>query len=202
MKLTWGVGPILFAMGAYAVGCGSSTSNGGDTTGGSSSASSSSSSNSSSNSSSSGSSSSSGQGGQGGGINPTGSGGAGGEGTGGSAGGGNNYASCADCTSPKGAQANECQAEYMACMEWKTCVSIYNCTTNGVPGGPGPCSHDSVKGACCSLQCEGQLPDQEGIMRYRALDSCIHCKTCAGLCNTEATYCAVFAPGGDTLCNP
>jgi hypothetical protein len=186
--------------GMIALACGGSESNGstGNNAGSSSSASSSSSSSgsSSSSTSSSGEGGSAGAGGQGTG----GAGGAGGmSGTGG-AGGKSAYMTCEECSSPKGAEANECLAEYTACFEWKTCVSIYNCVTNGVPGGPGPCAKDSVDGACCTKKCEAQLPDAEGMARYEALDSCIHCKTCAGLCPTAKMYCSVFAPGGEALC--
>jgi hypothetical protein len=146
-----------------------------------------------------------GAGGQGGGVNPTG--GNGGMGSGGSGGGGGTggggsaYASCADCTAPTGAEQNECQAEYAACMEWKTCVSILNCIENGVPGGPGPCDATTVKGGCCALQCEAQLPDPEGSARFRALNACIQCKTCANVCKTT-DYCSVFTDGGETQCKP
>lgn len=204
MHRTWLPITLLPMFGLIAMACGGSESNGSGTNSGSASSSASSSSSSGS-SSTSGSSSSSG-GGEGG--NP----GTGGQGTGGTggnggmsgtggAGGKSAYMTCEECTSDKGAAANECLAEYTACFEWKTCVSIYNCVTNGVPGGPGPCAKDSISGACCTKKCEAQLPDQEGMDRYRALDSCIHCKTCAGLCATQATYCAVFAPGGEALCN-
>ncbi len=188
--------------GMIALACGGSESNGstGNNAGSSSSASSSTSSNGSSSSSTS--TSSSGEGGSAGagGQGTGGAGGAGGmSGTGG-AGGKSAYMTCEECSSPKGAEANECLAEYTACFEWKTCVSIYNCVTNGVPGGPGPCAKDSVDGACCTKKCEAQLPDAEGMARYEALDSCIHCKTCAGLCPTAKMYCSVFAPGGEALC--
>lgn len=194
----------LAGVGLFIVACGSSTQQGSSDNSGSTSSSAST-----------GSSSSSGGGAAGGaggsnggaggeaGANPAGNGGAGatgGNGTGGTAGGNAGYATCDECTSDKGAPMNECLAEYMACMEWKSCVSIMNCNTAGTPGGPGPCDKSTVKGACCSIQCEGQLMDPEGVTRYRALDACIHCKTCGALCNTGATYCSVFEPGGEMLC--
>lgn len=193
------VGIVLACAGLFAVGCGSSGQSGSSDNG----TSSSSSSVSSSSSSSSGSAGAAGAGGEGGGVNPTGSGGMGAGGSGGGAGGGSSaYATCDECTSKTGAPQNECLAEYMACMEWKTCVSIMNCNDSGVPGGSGPCDKTTVKGACCSIQCEQQLPDPEGTARYRAWDTCVHCKTCGSLCNTTTTYCSVFEPNGEKLCMP
>jgi hypothetical protein len=115
--------------------------------------------------------------------------------------GGNNYATCDECLAEGGAIANECQAEYTACLEWKSCNSLMYCNDAGVPNGPGACDKTTVKGACCSLQCDANLPDPEGIMRYRALDACLHCATCVSVCNS-AEYCKVFEPDGETLCAP
>ncbi|MBK9267007.1 MAG: hypothetical protein IPM54_45430 [Polyangiaceae bacterium] len=75
------------------------------------------------------------------------------------------------------------------------------CNDSGLPGGPGPCDKKTVDGACCSLQCDTNTPDPEGIKRYRALDACIHCKTCASVCASDP-YCSVFAPDGEALCTP
>jgi len=200
------VGIVLASAGLFVLGCGSSVQSGSSdngTSSGSSSVSSSSSSSSSSGTAGSGGAGGAGggAGGQGGGM--AGSGGAGASGGAGGAGGGSSaYATCDECTSKQGASQNECLAEYMACMEWKTCVSIMNCNEFGVSGGPGPCDKTTVKGACCSIQCEQQLPDAEGMARYRALDTCIHCQTCGTLCNTTATYCSVFEPNGEMLCMP
>lgn len=204
MKYTSGmVGIVLFGAGIFAIGCGSSVQSGSSDNGTTSSSSSSSGSGSSSSSSgSAGSGGTGGIGGEGGGIN-TGGGGMGAGGSGGGAGGGAPaYATCDECTAKTGAPQNECLAEYMDCMQWKTCVSIMNCNDFGVSGGPGPCDKTTVKGACCSVQCEQQLPDPEGMARYRAWDTCVHCKTCGTLCNTTSTYCSVFEPNGEQLCMP
>jgi hypothetical protein len=96
---------------------------------------------------------------------------------------------------------NECDAELDACLAWKTCNSLMFCNDTGL-GSTGPCDKATVEGACCSLQCDANMPDPEGVARYRALDACIHCKTCASVCDTSAKYCAVFAPGGEALCAP
>ncbi|MDI1452191.1 hypothetical protein, partial [Polyangium sp. 6x1] len=127
-----------------------------------------------------------------------GSGGAGG-GMGGAGGaGGGNYASCEECTAAEtGAPANECKAEWDACMAWKTCVSLYNCTQNATPNGPGPCDNTQA-GACCVWFCQEMALDEEAVTRFRALDDCLRCKTCAGLCETTDTYCPVLEPGGGT----
>lgn len=192
------LGIALSGLGLFAVGCGSSVASGG-----SDGTSSSSSSSSSGAGATGGGGAGGGNGGAGGeaGANPAGSGGTGATGGGGGAAGGSaGYATCEECTSDKGAGMNECMAEWMACMEYKVCVSIHNCNTAGTPGGPGPCAKTDIKGACCSLECESQLMDPEGVARYRALDACIHCKTCAGLCKTADTYCKVFEPNGEMLC--
>ena len=44
--------------------------------------------------------------------------------------------------------------------------------------------------------------DMEGLTRFQALDQCIHCKTCAGVCETVDTYCPVLEPGGSSACIP
>jgi hypothetical protein len=89
-----------------------------------------------------------------------------------------------------------------ACLSWKSCYSEVSCNDMGIAGGPGPCDKTTIKGACCSLQCDATVADPEGIARYRALDACIHCKTCASLCATSTDYCPVFAPGGNSVCPP
>lgn len=206
MKNVRGAWAFVWATtGLFVVGCGSSVQSGSSDNGTSSASASSSSSSGSAGSGGAG----GGMGGEGGGVNPSGGGGMGGTGgmgaggSGGGTGGGSSaYATCEECTSKQGAVQNECLAEYMACMEWKTCVSIMNCNDFGVSGGPGPCDKTTVKGACCSVKCEQQLPDAEGMARYRALDTCIHCQTCGNLCNTTATYCSVFEPNGEQLCMP
>ncbi|MDI1479193.1 hypothetical protein [Polyangium sp. y55x31] len=130
-----------------------------------------------------------------------GSGGAGG-GMGGAGGaGGSNYASCEECTADTGASASECKAEFDACMAWKTCFSIYNCQHTATPNGPGPCDTTQA-GGCCTWFCQEMGLDMEGITRFRALDDCIRCKTCAGLCETTDTYCPVLEPGGGSACIP
>ena len=181
------------------IGCGSAVSEGGPDNGSTSSSSSSSSSSTSSTSSSSGESSSSSSSG---GSSSSGSSGSSSSSSTSSSSGGSNYASCDECISKTGASANECQAELTACLEWKTCNSLMFCNDMGNGGGVGPCDKISVDGACCSLQCDASMPDPEGILRYRALDTCIHCKTCASLCPTSTKYCAVFEPGGEALCKP
>lgn len=194
------LGLVLVSAGMLGLGCGSSVSNGGS--GGSGSTSTASSSSTSSGGEGGFSSTSGGTGGD----NPsgTGGGGAGGGGTAGAGGTGGSaaYATCEECQAEQGAAQNECAAELQACMEWKTCVSYLNCNTFGIPNGPGPCNKTTTKGACCSVQCEETLADPEGIARYRALDMCINCKTCRDVCMNGPTYCAVFEPGGLTLCNP
>jgi hypothetical protein len=200
MKSWVAFGIALSGVGLFAMGCGSSVSQGSsDNTGSSSSSSGSAGAGATGGGGAGGSHAHGGSGGEG--AAPTGGGGAGATGGSGTAGGSPGYASCDECTNDKGAAMNECLAEYMACMEYKTCISIHMCNTNGTPGGgPGPCAKDTIEGACCSIQCEGVLADPEGIARYRALDACIHCKTCGSLCNTATTYCSVFQPGGEMLC--
>ncbi|WP_206079372.1 hypothetical protein [Polyangium spumosum] len=209
MKLSWSFwGFVLASMSLGVAGCGSEVNEGGGGSGGSGAGSTASSGG------------SGGTGGAGGGTGGAmaGSGGAGGAGgaggvmagSGGAGGGmggaggsgGSNYASCEACTDAAGAAATECLAAFDACMEWKTCVSIYNCTKNGMPNGPGPCDSTQA-GACCTWFCQETMNfDMEGIKRFRALDDCIHCKTCAGLCETADTYCPVFEEGGSSACIP
>jgi hypothetical protein len=180
-----------------AIGCGTAVSEGGpDNSSTSGSSSSSSSASSSGESSSSGSSS-----GSSGGSSSSSSGNSSSSGSSSSSG-GSNYASCDECISKTGASANECQDALAACLEWKTCNSLMFCNDMGNGSGIGPCDKKSVDGACCSLQCDASLGDPEGAARYRALDACIHCKTCASLCPTSTKYCAVFEPGGSGLCPP
>ena len=136
-------------------------------------------------------------GGEGGGQIEPGVGGAGGAGGGGSA-----YESCKACLGEEGASANECQAEWDACMQWKTCVSLYHCNTMGFPGGPGPCDTTSMYGGCCALECEAEALDEEGLKRYRALDACRTCKTCGSVCGSADSYCKVLGEDGEPLCIP
>ena len=204
MQSSWSIrGFVLVGVSFGVAGCGSEVNGGGAGAGGSGAGSSASS----------GVGGTGGTGGTGGGM--VGSGGAGGTGgtmagSGGAGGGmggaggagGGDYASCEECTADMGASANECKAEFDACMEWKTCVSIYNCQHIGTPNGPGPCD-STQSGACCTWFCQEQMGfDMEGLVRFRALDDCIHCKTCAGLCETTDTYCPVFEPGGSSACIP
>lgn len=206
MRLSWSFWGFVLASASLGVaGCGSEVNEGGGGSGGSGAGSTASSGG------------SGGTGGAGGGTGGAmaGSGGAGGAGgvmagSGGAGGGmggaggsgGSNYASCEACTDAAGAAATECKAAFDACMEWKTCVSIYNCTKNGMPNGPGPCDSTQA-GACCTWFCQETMNfDMEGITRFRALDDCIHCKTCAGLCETADTYCPVFEEGGSSACIP
>ncbi|MDC0745004.1 hypothetical protein [Polyangium mundeleinium] len=203
MKSSWSLwGFVLASVSIGVIGCGSEVNNGGSGGSGGSDAGSTA--------------SSGGSGGTGGGMGTGGAGGAGGGmmagsggaggGTGGAGGGtggagGGNYASCEECTADTGAPANECKAEFDACMAWKTCVSIYHCQHNSTPNGPGPCDTTQA-GACCTWFCQEAGLDMEGITRFRALDQCMHCKTCTGLCETADTYCPVFQPGGSSACIP
>ncbi|MDC3962370.1 hypothetical protein [Polyangium jinanense] len=200
MKSSWSLGGfVVLSVSVGIAGCGSEVNGGGGGGSGGSGAGSTASSG-----------GSGGTGGTGGGMGGAGgSGGAGGgmmAGSGGAGGGmggagGGNYASCEECTADTGAPANECQAEFDACMAWKTCVSIYHCQHTATPNGPGPCDTTQA-GACCTWFCQEMGLDMEGITRFRALDNCIHCKTCAGVCETTDTYCPVFDPGGSSACIP
>ena len=207
MKSSWSSwGFVLASVSLGVMGCGSEVNNGGaGGTGGSGAGSTASSSGSGGTGGTGGGMGTGGAGGTGGGMMAgsgggmmAGSGGAGG-GTGGA--GGGNYASCEECTADTGAPANECQAEFDACMAWKTCVSIYHCQHTSTPNGPGPCDTTQA-GACCTWFCQEAGLDMEGITRFRALDQCLHCKTCTGLCETADTYCPVFEPGGSSACIP
>ncbi|MDI1436928.1 hypothetical protein [Polyangium sorediatum] len=200
MKSSWSFwGFVLASVSLGVIGCGSEVNGGGAGGSGGSGAGSTASSG-----------GSGGTGGTGGGMGTGGAGGAGGGMMAGSGGGmmagsggagGGTYASCEECTADTGAPANECQAEFDACMAWKTCVSIYYCQHSSTPNGPGPCDTTQA-GACCTWFCQEAGLDMEGITRFRALDQCIHCKTCTGLCETADTYCPVFEPGGSSACIP
>jgi len=136
-----------------------------------------------------------GSGGGGTGGSMAGSGGAGG-GMGG-AGGGANYAVCNECTAlDKGAYTKECKSQYDACMADQGCVALFNCSYTN-------CTVNQ-DGGCCGLQCfKDNNASQASIDLFKAVDSCVYCQTCKSLCGKEAAdYCAVFQPGGESVCPP
>jgi hypothetical protein len=199
MKRVWFTLGLVTLGSTLAVGCGTAVSEGGPDNNSTSSSSSSSSSASSSSGESSSSSSSSGSSGS---SSSSSSSGNSSSSSSSSSSGGSNYATCDECTGQTGASANECQDLLTACLEWKTCNSLMFCNDMGNGGGVGGCDKTTVEGGCCSLKCDASMPDPEGVARYRALDACIHCKTCANLCPTSTKYCAVFEPDGTALCKP
>lgn len=104
-------------------------------------------------------------------------------------------AQCEACESmAEGAPNNECLAQILDCFNDSACQAIHACIEIE------PCEVDTRAGACCKLNCVAQtIASQASIDLYRLYDQCVYCKTCKGLCDTEA-YCAVFEPGGSSTC--